>query len=396
MRALRCLVLAVVSGAMAGVASFAFLEALDWATDTRLEDPWLLWLLPVAGLAIGAAYHLVGGRAALGNALLLDEIHRPTAWVPRRMAPLVFGGTVVSHLFGASVGREGTALQMSGSLTDGVSRVLRIGPVERRILLVASLAGGFGAVFGVPLAGTVFALEVQALRRLRFVALVPAAIAAFVGHAVVGFLGHDHSAKPTLSVDLDAVLLAKVALAGAMFGLVARAFVWLTHVIKRNATAHVAWPPLRPAIGGVATLALVALFGRDYLGLSLPLIDGTLAGIEPSQWAFALKVVFTAVALGFGFPGGEVTPLFVIGTTLGATLAGPLGLGTTMLASVGFVGVFAGAANTPLACAVMGAELFGAGSLPVMAVGCLAAFATSPHHGIYGSRRERRSVPSGA
>jgi H+/Cl- antiporter ClcA len=146
-------------------------------------------------------------------------------------------------------------------------------------------------------------------------------------------------------------------------------------------------PELRPVVGGLATLGLVALFGRDYLGLSLPLINDTLAGHHPVVAAFALKALFTAVALGSGFPGGEVTPLFVMGTTLGATLAGPLGVDHTLLAAVGFVALFAGAANTPLACTVMGAELFGSAIVVPVAIGCVASYLFSSHRGIYPTQR---------
>jgi H+/Cl- antiporter ClcA len=149
----------------------------------------------------------------------------------------------------------------------------------------------------------------------------------------------------------------------------------------------VTWPPLRLAIGGVATILLVALVGRDDLGLSLPLVDHVLGGADPGLWAWAWKLVFTAVALGCGFPGGEVTPLFVIGGCLGGALAGPLQLPVASLAGVGFVSVFAGAANTPLACTIMGAELFGSGSIVAMAVGCVVAYVASTHRGIYSTQR---------
>ena len=382
----RWIVLGAASGALAGVASYAFLEALDWATDTRLDTPWLLWLLPLVGLLVGTVYHYLGGRSGEGNSLLLEQIHEPTAWVPRRMAPLVFAGTVLSHVFGASVGREGTALQMSGSLTDAIARGLRLAPVDRRILLIAALAGGFGSVFGVPLAGAVFALEVQAIGRVRYEALVPALAASVVGDLVVHGLGHDHPVRPQLDVSMDASLLARLALAGLVFGLASTAFSACTHGVRHLVT-RVPWPPVRPLVGGLATLALVALVGRDYLGLSLPLIDQALAGQSVAGSAFAWKIGFTAIALGCGFPGGEVTPLLVIGATLGAGLATPLGVDGALLASVGYVAVFAGAANTPLACTIMGAELFGAGAMVPVAVGCVVAYVFSSHRGIYATQR---------
>lgn len=165
---LRWIVLGAVSGVLAGLSSFVFLEGLNRVTDFRLAHTWLLLLLPAGGLMIGLAYYYLGGRSGQGNALLIDEIHEPTEWVPKRMAPLVLLGTWATHLFGGSAGREGTALQMSGSLTDVVARVLGLDDDDRRMLLIAALAGGFGAVFGVPLAGAVFVFfEVQSIGRIR-------------------------------------------------------------------------------------------------------------------------------------------------------------------------------------------------------------------------------------
>lgn len=382
----RWIALGAASGALAGLASFLFLEALDRTTSYRLDHPAIIWLLPLAAGAVGFVYHRWGGRSAGGNALLLEEIHSPTAWVPRRMAPLVLGSTLVAHLFGASVGREGTALQMSGSLTDLFARTVRLTPGDRRLLLVAALAGGFGSVFGVPLAGAVFALEVQAVGRVRYEALVPALTASVVGDLVVRSLGYDHAELLPIDVSVDAWLLARVAVAGLAFGLLSSAFTGLSHLIK-DLVGRIAWPPLRPALGGLATIGLVALVGRDYLGLSLPLVEQALAGHDPGSWDFALKLLFTAIALGSGIPGGEVTPLFVMGATLGATLADPLGIPVPVLAAIGFVAVFGGAANTPLACTIMAAELFGSGIVEVAAVGCVIAYVASSHHGIYATQR---------
>lgn len=380
---LRWLVLGAVSGLLAGASSFVFLEGLDQVTDVRTSSPWLIWLLPLAGLAIGLAYHLFGGRAGQGNALLLDEIHQPTAWVPRRMAPLVLVGTWVTHLVGGSAGREGTALQMSGSLTDAAARAMRLAPETRRVLLVTAIAGGFGAVFGVPLAGVVFALEVQEGGRVRYEALVPALTASIVGDLVVDGLGHDHTLRLQVVADVSFPLVAKVAIAGLAFGLASAVFIEATHGVKRLMARHVAWPPLRPVVGGVALLGLAGLFGRAYLGLSLPLVDEALLGASVGFAVFALKILFTAVTLGCAFPGGEVTPLLVVGGTLGAALAEPLGLPVTLLAAIGFVAVFAGASNTPLASTIMGAELFGAGAVVPIAVGCVVAYVFSGHRGIF-------------
>ncbi|QXC59292.1 chloride channel protein [Aquihabitans sp. G128] len=398
----RWAALGAASGVLAGLACWAFLTGLDAATDLRLDHPALLYLLPVAGLAIGWAYQRFGGRAAEGNALLLDQVHQPTAWVPRRMAPMVAVGTVASHLFGASVGREGTALQMSGSLTDALARQLGLRHEDRRVLLTAAIGGGFGAVFGVPLAGLAFGLEVQRVtwhrpsgeRRSRPLLFAgfrdPAALhrvlatgaAALVGDRVVRALGHHHPRRPQLHVGIDAALLGRAALAGVAFGLAAVAFVAATDLVRAGAR-QLPWPPLRPAVGGALVVGAVALVGRSYLGLSLPLIDHALAG-DPVGWKVPLlKLAFTALCLGSGFIGGEVTPLFVIGTTLGGALAPTLGLPPAAGAAIGFVAVFGGATNTPVACTVMAFELFGRGAVAPAGVACAVAYLCSGDRGIY-------------
>jgi H+/Cl- antiporter ClcA len=383
----RWIVLGAMSGVLAGLASWLFLEGLDRVTEFRVEHPRIVWLLPAAGLVIGLAYHFIGGRSAEGNDLLIDEIHEPTAWVPTRMAPLVLVGTWMTHLFGGSAGREGVAMQMSGSLSDGLARLLGLRPADRRMLLIAALGGGFGAVFGVPLAGAVFALEVQSVGRVRYDALVPTLTASLVGDLVVHGLGYHHAIRPQLHVPIDGWLWLRIAAAGICFGLVASLFVAVTHSVRRALSHLVSWPPLRLVLGGVIVLVLMGLFGRAYLGLSLPLLDAALAGASVASGAFLLKLVFTAVTLGSGFPGGEVTPLQVIGATLGCTLAGVFHVDPSLLAAVGFVAVFAGASNTPLACTIMGVEIFGGGAVVPLAIGCVMSYVFSTQKGIYSSQR---------
>jgi H+/Cl- antiporter ClcA len=394
------IVLGALVGGVAGVSSASFLTLLARATEARVDHPWLLAGLPLGGFLVGLGYRYVGGRSSQGNNLILEEVHgvepdpalggTGPRWVPKRMAPLVLVGTLVTHLFGGSAGREGTAIQMSGSLNDVLARVLRLDESDRRLLLVAAIAGGFGSVFGVPLAGTVFALEVQTVGRLRHDALVPSLVAAVTGARVVHLLGWHHDITPRVALpdfDIDVVLLGKVALAGLAFGLASALFTELVFGIKRVFASVVEWSPLRPAIGGVVVALLALAVGsRDYLGLSLPLISRSYVG-DVFLGAFALKLLFTTLTLGSGFQGGEVTPLFVIGATLGASMAHVLGAPPALLAAIGFVAVFAGATNTPLACTIMGVELFGTGAFVYVALGCAISFVFSAHRGIYESQR---------
>lgn len=383
--AVKWVVLGGAAGILAGTASWIFLTALAWATATRLAQPALLYALPLVGLAMGWLYYTFGGAAALGNNLVIDEVNSNRAKIPLRMAPFVLLGTIFTHLCGGSAGREGTAIQMGASLADGLRRVLGLTGEDRRLLLMAGISGGFGSVFGVPAAGFVFGMEVQGIGRIRYDGIIPCLVAAFIGDLVARAWGTPHAHYPQLaSTPIDLLLLVKVAVAGVAFGLTSLIFVELTHGIKQLMARITTWTPLYPVIGGVTIIGLTWLVGtRDYLGLSLPLITASVAGAGVLPWAFALKLLFTAITLGTGYLGGEVTPLFVIGATLGAALAGLLGVPPGLLASVGLVAVFAGASNTPLACAIMGLELFGGGAIPYLFLGCVIAYLASGHRGIY-------------
>lgn len=376
-------------GVLAGSASALFLITLQWATNQRLANPNLLLLLPIVGFVLGWIYHRFAGTAARGNNLIIEEVNTNKEPIPARMAPLVLLGTILTHLFGGSAGREGTAIQMASSLADWLQRRLGLRREDRRLMLMAGISGGFGSVFGTPIAGFVFGLEVQRVGRVRYEGVLPCLIASIVGDLVTRMWGATHSHYPALlHLEPDPLLLLKVAVAGVFFGLTSLVFIELTHGIKHAARHLFQWAPFRPLVGGVVIMVLVLLVGsQDYLGLSLPLIQRSLDGTGVIFFAFLLKLVFTAVTLGTGFLGGEVTPLFVIGSTLGFTLGRLLGIDPVWMASIGFVAVFAGASNTPLACALMGMELFGSGSALYLILGTFIAYVASGHRSIYVTQR---------
>lgn len=382
----RWVILASLVGALSGVLSAAFIESLTWATRTRDEHDWIVFMLPVAGLLVGASYHYLGRGLERGSNLLIEQIHSHSQWIPLRLTPLIFGASVVSHLAGGSVGREGAALQLAAGVTDPISRKLGLDPADRSLMLVAAIAGGFGSVFGVPVAGAVFALEVQRVGRIRYEALVPAFTASFIGEAVVRALGVEHTVYPRLIAPSWSPTLAwQVGLLGIICGLIALSFVRLTHAIKDTVTKWIAWYPARPMIGGAMIAGLVLMFGwRHYQGLSIPLAIEAMDGSASGQWG--TKLALTALSVGTGFVGGEVIPMVVIGALAGASFASIIGANVAVFATVGSVTVLAGAANTPLACALLGVELFGGGGLILFAMACAAAYATSGHTGIYGSQ----------
>ncbi|MFZ4662603.1 MAG: chloride channel protein, partial [Caldilineaceae bacterium] len=291
------------AGVLAGTAAYLFLIALAWATATRLAYPNLLYALPLIGLGVGWLYHRFGGTAALGNTLVIDEVNNNRGKIPLRMAPFVLLGTILTHLGGGSAGREGTAIQMGASLADGLRRLLGLTGEDRRLLLMAGISGGFGSVFGVPAAGFVFGMEVQGIGRIRYEGIVPCLAASVIGDLVARAWGAPHSHYPHFDpIPLEPLLLLKVVLAGIAFGLTSLLFVELTHGIKLLMNRLSAWPPLYPVIGGVAVIGLTTLSGtQEYLGLSLPLITASVEGASVAPWAFALKLLFTAVTLGTGY-----------------------------------------------------------------------------------------------
>ena len=383
--ALKWLLLGTLAGILAGTASAVFLISLTWATEIRLANTWLLYLLPLAGFIIGWIYWRFGGSASRGNNLVIDEVNTNRSHIPLRMAPLVLVGTISTHLFGGSAGREGTAIQMGASLADSLRRLLRLNPVDRRLIIMAGISGGFGSVFGVPAAGFVFGMEVQNVGRIRYEGIIPCLVASLVGDYVTRAWGAHHTLYPKMAeMPVEPLLMLKVALAGIAFGLTSMLFIELIHGIKHLMVRRIHWPPLYPVVGGVALIVLTWLVGTtDYLGLSLPLLSSSMDGSGVVAFAFLLKLIFTAVTLGTGFYGGEVTPLLVIGATLGYTLGGMLGVDPAFMASVGLVAVFAGASNTPLASAIMGIELAGGGAPLYIFLGCVVAYLASGHRGIY-------------
>ncbi|WP_334072791.1 MULTISPECIES: voltage-gated chloride channel family protein [Paenibacillus] len=389
---IKWLLLGSAVGVMAGSASAFFLLSLDFVTGQRLTHGWLLYLLPAGGALISHMYMKFGENSGKGNNLILERIQNGTERIPLRMAPLVLIGTLGTHLFGGSAGREGTAVQMGGSLAEWFGNVIRIDETERKILLMCGISGGFGSVFGTPLAGTVFGLEVAVFGLISHRALIPCFAASFVGDLVaikVWGVHHLHYAMGPVPALSGAVLL-KVVLASILFGLAALCFSGLTHALKRQFTRLLPNPVLKSALGGLLIIGFVYVLGtRDYLGLGIPLISDSFhsegEGISPL--AFLWKLLFTALTLGTGYQGGEVTPLFAIGSTLGHTLAGWLHLYAPFLAGLGFVAVFSGAANTPLACFIMGIELFGSEGALYLFIACMVSYAFSGHSGIYSSQQ---------
>ncbi|HOZ76044.1 MAG TPA: voltage-gated chloride channel family protein [Flavobacterium sp.] len=384
---IKWLLMSAVIGVIIGSVTAFFLTSLNWVTDWRENHIWIIALLPLGGLIIGLTYYYLGNSVLKGNNLLLEEFHSPKQTIPFKMAPLVLFGTLATHFVGGSAGREGTAVQMGGAIADQFTQWLKLKDRDRKIILIMGISAGFAAVFGTPLAGAIFALEVLILGRIRYEAIMPSILVAVIANYTCEAWGAIHTKYAILYVPkLDAQNLIWTLLAGIVFGLTSLFFSKSTHFFTKLFNSKIAYAPLRPFIGGIFIALAVWILGTTkYIGLGIPTIVDAFNQNLPA-YDFLIKIALTALTLGAGFKGGEVTPLFFIGATLGNALFFFVPLPIALLAGMGFVAVFSGATNTPIACTLMGIELFGAECGLYIGIACVVAYLFSGHTGIYTSQ----------
>jgi H+/Cl- antiporter ClcA len=384
---LRWIILAIIIGVFSGLASGLFLYSLELVTNFRAINPWIIGFLPLGGLLIGYGYYRFGKDVVKGNNLILEEYSNPQKTIPFKMAPLVLFGTLLTHLFGGSAGREGTAVQMGATIADQFSKWFSLNKQDRKIILICGISAGFASVFGTPLAGAIFAIEVLFFSKINYKSILPSFLVAYIAYFTVEFLPihHTHytiSFVPSISFQN----LFWAFLVGIPFGLTAKLFSRSTHWWGKMFSKYIVYPPLRPFLGGIFIAVAFFFMGTtQFLGLGIPTI---LDSFETKQliYVFLLKILFTGFTLGAGFKGGEVTPLFFIGATLGSFLSFYLPLPTALLAGMGFVAVFSGATHTPIASTIMGMELFGVDSGIFMGISCFISYLFSGTIGIYSAQ----------
>lgn len=374
-------------GILSGLSSSLFLVSLEWVTQLRTENNWLLFLLPLGGLLIGFLYKKYDSEIAKGNNIILEEYEQPTNRISFKLAPIIFFSTLVTHLFGGSAGREGTAVQMSTGIADQLSRWFLFTKNERKTLLLLGISAGFASVFGTPLAGALFALEILFFSNISIRSVVPAIVTAFIAHFTVYFLGVEHTNYiQIVPFEITLSNLFWIGFASVIFGISALLFSKTIRLVTKQFKIYIKNPIFRPFVGGIV---LVILFQFDvfskFIGLGVPEIQAAFV-TQSGHFDFVLKLAFTTFTLGCGFKGGEVTPLFFIGATLGSALTGFIPLPMAVLAAVGFVAVFAGATHTPIASTVMAVELFGLEIGLFAAIGCFVAYLFSGRTGIYSAQ----------
>lgn len=384
---LKWILICVLTGIFSGSASAFFLVALDWVTQYREHNNWIIWLLPIGGLIIGLLYYYWGKSIVKGNNLLLEEYENPQKIIPLKMAPLVLFGTLITHLFGGSAGREGTAVQMGGAIADQFTSIFKLDTTDRKTLIILGISAGFASVFGTPLAGALFALEVLYFSKISYKSIPLSFLTAYIAYFTVEFwhIKHTHYSIPIIP-EMSFTTLFWIIPVSILFGLAAMLFSRSTHFWGHLFSKNISFPPLRPFIGGIILAVTIYCIGSTkYIGLGIPIIVDSFTNPNASH-DFILKILFTGFTLGAGFKGGEVTPLFFVGATLGSALSVVVPLPIALLAGMGFVAVFSGATHTPIACTVMGMELFGIESGVFIGIACVIAYFSSGSVGIYNAQ----------
>jgi H+/Cl- antiporter ClcA len=383
----KWILICVLIGIFSGSASAFFLVSLEWVTQFREHHNWIIWLLPMGGLCIGLLYHHYGASVLKGNNLLLEEYEKPRKTIPLKMVPLVLIGSLITHLFGGSAGREGTAVQMGGAIADQFKELFKLNESDRKTLIILGISAGFASIFGTPLAGALFALEVLYFSKINFKSVALSFLVAYVAYFTVEIwqVKHTHYTIPVVP-EMTLKILPWIIIVGILFGLTSMLFSRTTHFWGRLFSKTIKHAPLRPFVGGLILAVIIFAIGTTkYIGLGIPMIIDSFTTPNAS-YDFLLKILFTGFTLGAGFKGGEVTPLFFVGATLGSALSLVVPLPIALLAGMGFVAVFSGATHTPIACTIMGMELFGVESGVFIGIACVVAYFSSGSIGIYNSQ----------
>lgn len=385
---IKWIVLASCTGVIVGLAATIFLTLLSWGTGIAGRYPYTFLLLPVALFSSSLlTKYLAPDAEGHGTEKVIEAVHRRASIIPVAVVPVKLFATVITLAIGGSAGKEGPCAQIGAGLSSLFARWLKFNESDRRKLVICGISAGFATVFGTPIAGAIFGVEVLFVGSLLYDVLLPSFVAGVTAYQVSSFFGIPYlHPSPIIIPAVNEMLLLQVILAAVIFGVLSVLLINGMQEGHRLASRLRIWAPAKGLIGGCVLVILATILGNQYLGLGLETIGSCLDGRSVPWYTSFLKIVFTSITLNFGGSGGIVTPIFFIGATTGASIASLLHMDIGMMSAIGFVCLLAGAANTPIAASIMAVEMFGSSLGPYAAVACVVSYLITGHRSVYPSQ----------
>lgn len=383
----KWVLLSIVIGSIVGTFGTLFHYSIEIATETRINNPWIFYFLPVGGIIIVFLYSISHMLNDKGTNLLFLSI-RSEEKPSLRTAPLIFIATTLTHLFGGSSGREGAALQLGGSIACGIGQKLKLDDKDLNLLIMCGMSACFSALFRTPLTAALFSIEVISIGVMHYSALVPCALASIIGYSISGFFNIPPTFFNITGVPpLNIITVAKVIFLAAVCAIVSILFCYTMHTCNKTYKKYFKNPYIRIIVGGLFVIILTMIVGsRDYLGAGMNIIENATNG-NVSNWAWLLKIIFTALTLGAGFKGGEIVPAFFVGATLGNVVGGLIGLSPSFSSAIGLVSLFCGVTNCPITAFILGIELFGSNGALFFMVTSAVSYMLSGYYGLYSEQK---------
>lgn len=384
---IRWVIIAAATGVCGGIVGSFFHKSVEYATKVRLENEWIIFMLPIGGLIIIYMYKLFKLDSNVGTNLIIDSV-RTDGKVPLAMAPLIFISTIITHLFGGSAGREGAALQLGGSIGSQIGKLLNLDEKDMHAITLCGMSGVFAALFGTPLTATFFAMEVISVGIIYYSSFIPCIVASIIAYKISLLLGLEpvHFNLKVIP-EISAISVIKVAMIGALCAIVSIVFCEALHKTSNFAKEYIKNEYLRIVLGGLTIVILTMIVGNtDYNGAGMNIIANTMNG-EVKYEAFFLKIIFTAITISVGYKGGEIVPTFFIGSTFGCVAAKILGINPSFGAAIGLIALFCGVVNTLISSIILSVELFGADGIILFSVACGVSYMLSGYYSLYSSQK---------
>lgn len=384
----KWVIFAILSGTVVGSVGTLFYFGMSLVTLIRTKNPWLIYLLPIGGVIIVGCYRMLHDEKDTGTNLVLSAIHSGDE-LPLRMAPLIFISTLITHLFGGSAGREGAALQLGGSIGNGIGRLFRFDEKDKHIMIMCGMSAAFSALFGTPMAAAIFSMEVVSVGIMHYSALVPCVIASLIAHGIATSFGVTAESFPLGKIPTFTVTSAlKISILAILCALVSMLFCILLHQSEHLYKKFFKNAYLRAFIGGCIVIVLTLLVGdQTYNGAGMPVIANCMKTATVAPEAFLLKMIFTAATLGAGYKGGEIVPSFFTGAAFGCLFGNLLGFSPTLCTAIGMSAVFCGVTNCPITSLLISFELFGYEGMPYFLLAIAFSYMLSGYYGLYHSQK---------